>query len=70
MEETLRRSNMGRYAIVAAITPMIKTDAHIADDVAMSNAHSTGDGARGSATTPSSCRLLSLLSSDASLRNL
>ncbi len=59
---------MGRQAMVAATSPMIKTNALIADDVAMSNALSTGEGAEES--VPPSSRLYSLLSSNASLLNL
>lgn len=57
---------MGRHAIVAATSPMIKTDAVITDDDATLNALSRGEGAEYSIPLSS---LLSL-SSDASLLNL
>jgi hypothetical protein len=72
IEDTLRSSNMGRHVIVAATSPIIKNDALITDDDAMSNALSTGEGAEESITLSFlvSSLIISLLSSDASLLNL
>ena len=77
--DTLRSSNMGRHATVAATSPMTKiveNDALITDDDAMSNALSTGEGEEESFLVSSlifsviSSLIFSLLSSDASFLNL
>ena len=74
--DTLRSSNMGRHATVAATSPMTKSNALITDDDAMSNALSTGEGEEESFLVSSlifsviSSLIFSLLSSDASFLNL
>ena len=67
---------MGRHTIVAATSPMTKSNAMITDENAMSNALSTGEGEEESFLLSSlivsviSSLIFSLLSSDASFRNL
>jgi hypothetical protein len=72
IEDTLRSSNMGRHATIAATSPMTKSNALITDDDAMSNALSTGEGEEESITLSFlvSSLIFSLLSSDASFLNL
>jgi hypothetical protein len=76
IEDTLRSSNMGRQATCAATSPIIKNDALMMDDDAMSNTLSTGEGAEESFLISSlvfsviSSPFFSLISSDASLLNL